>query len=221
MAEIKRIVAFGCSFTYGLWLDCGPVKGDPFSRQNQHLGLGPEDKPSKLAWPQLLADRLGCDCENISAPGTGPRYVAAQVAAFDWQQGDHCVILWSYRHRHWIALPRNTGRHQRFWGKNWTGGLDEYADLVRKGYTNDDDREVDDFLAKKFVDYHLRVLGIPSTQYTVETEPTLDPRFDAGVEPLPWWPEHYYVDFAYDNMHFGVQGHHRMAERYLKTITRR
>jgi hypothetical protein len=50
-----RLIAFGCSNTYGEGLeDCWI----PEFRKH-----GP--KPSKVAWPQILADKMGRECVNF------------------------------------------------------------------------------------------------------------------------------------------------------------
>ena len=64
MAEINKIVALGCSYTYGHGLeDC----------------IGPNDSagpvPSKFAWPNQLAKHLGVrEVLNLSHPGSSMKY---------------------------------------------------------------------------------------------------------------------------------------------------
>ena len=54
----KRLITFGCSNTYGHGLpDCHVPPNE----------AGPN--PSKVAWPQLLADRRGLECVNLGQPG--------------------------------------------------------------------------------------------------------------------------------------------------------
>ena len=58
--EIKRIVASGCSFTYGDGLE----------------------NPKEQAWPAQLAKSLGVDCVNLAQPGMGNEHVFASIVDY-------------------------------------------------------------------------------------------------------------------------------------------
>ena len=71
----KNVVILGCSHTYGVglkdcWLDVG----------------GPGDlPPSKLAWPQLMANKLNIECINASKWGSSNRETWHRIINFDFK----------------------------------------------------------------------------------------------------------------------------------------
>jgi len=59
-----RLIAFGCSYTYGAGLE------DCFTPP---IGHGPI--PSKFAWPQLVANELNMECINMSSSGASNKEI--------------------------------------------------------------------------------------------------------------------------------------------------
>lgn len=79
----KRLLSFGCSLTYGHGLlDC-------FSEIS---GYG--DRPSKYAWPQLVANDLGYECINYAVPGASSKYVSYLILNTKFQADDTVIIWW-------------------------------------------------------------------------------------------------------------------------------
>ena len=81
---MARLIAFGCSFTYGHGLPDCAIGND----------AGPE--PSQHSWPALLADKLGRSVVNMSRPGSGNTEILWKLINFDFEPDDLCVIMWSY-----------------------------------------------------------------------------------------------------------------------------
>lgn len=81
-----KLYAFGCSLTYGQTLeDCtGKTTMMP----------GPE--PSKFAWPQILADKLGVDCYNLSMPGSSNKLILDKILKCNIEHQDVVIVQWSY-----------------------------------------------------------------------------------------------------------------------------
>jgi len=91
---MNKLYAIGCSLTYGQALeDCW----DPKFKQ-------PTDKPSKFAWPQLLADKLGYECINLSVPGASNKEILFILEKIinDIQNDDLLYIKWSFHDRHCV-----------------------------------------------------------------------------------------------------------------------
>lgn len=94
---MSRLVAFGCSYTYGHGLpDC--AVGD---------NAGPE--PSKFAWPSLLAEKLDRSVVNMSNPGASNTEMLWKLINFDFQPDDICIIIWSYFTRSEFYLYTESG----------------------------------------------------------------------------------------------------------------
>ena len=91
-----RLIAFGCSFTYGVGLaDCfTPPYG---------AGL----VPSKFAWPQLVANELNMDCINMSSPGSSNKEILNTLLNFKFEPTDVIIVMWSFINR-WCILKDQT-----------------------------------------------------------------------------------------------------------------
>ena len=90
---MHRIVAFGCSNTYGQGLpDCYVDNG----RGPSEAG----DTCSKYAYPQVIANRLGYDCVNLGVPGGSNRIIWHNIINFDFQPNDLVIMYWTYIDRY-------------------------------------------------------------------------------------------------------------------------
>ena len=86
---MNRLLAFGCSYTYGTALkDCWHPK----------YKSGPE--PSKLAWPSVLAESLGRECVNLSMPGASNKFIWYKIMNTEYKENDIIVVCWSHSNRH-------------------------------------------------------------------------------------------------------------------------
>jgi hypothetical protein len=73
---MSRLIAFGCSLTYG---HCLPSRD--------------------LAWPNQLSRVLGLDCVNMSRVGSSNKQIWHDLINFDFQEDDVVFVLWSYPSR--------------------------------------------------------------------------------------------------------------------------
>lgn len=79
-----RLVAFGCSFTYGEGLpDC----------ISENCETNPT--PSKFAWPNLLAKAFSLECVNNGFPGRSNKNILFDVLRADLNPDDSVVFLWA------------------------------------------------------------------------------------------------------------------------------
>lgn len=76
-----RIIAFGCSYTYGHGLHDCIVNG-----------MYPGNIPSKYAFPNLLAIRLGVNCLNYSRPGGSIKYMWHQAMNV-YKPKEHDIVI--------------------------------------------------------------------------------------------------------------------------------
>lgn len=96
MTKTHRLIAFGCSYTYGQGLpDCESSKlaGFTFDRST----------PSKLGWPQQTADALGLKLINKSIPGASNLEILYNILSFPFEETDTVVIMWSHTLRDMIV----------------------------------------------------------------------------------------------------------------------
>jgi lysophospholipase L1-like esterase len=95
--NIHRILAWGCSFTWGVGLD----RAQP--------GWG--DQASKAAWPQRLADRIGLPVKNLAQPGASNLWIADQIMNYSFKPGDLVLIMWTWPTRTTQGLKDPNPRH--------------------------------------------------------------------------------------------------------------
>lgn len=82
---MSRLITFGCSFVYGHGLpDCHI----PPNLQ------GPE--PSKMGWPNMLADKLGYECVNKAEVGMGNFEILLKLLDTKLEPDDIVIIGFTY-----------------------------------------------------------------------------------------------------------------------------
>ena len=83
---MNKLLAFGCSHTYGESLpDCLP--NDPMP------------PPSQFAWPNLLAKKLDRECVNLSRSGSSNKQIHYNLVNTNFDKDDIVVVLWTHHVR--------------------------------------------------------------------------------------------------------------------------
>jgi hypothetical protein len=109
---MPRLVAFGCSYTYGKDLE----------------------KPSQDSWPAVLAGFLNLECVNQSIVGAGNLEILWNILNFDFQADDQVFIMWSHFTRDHVF---HSNGHRRIRGsdddltRHWVLTHDEYDANIR------------------------------------------------------------------------------------------
>ena len=86
-----RLLAFGCSHTYGEGLaDCVNYKIQKEERR--------ADKASQYAWPAILGKKLDKQVINFGRPGCSNRFIANAILNTDIKQDDLVIVLWTAGH---------------------------------------------------------------------------------------------------------------------------
>ena len=97
---MSRLVAFGCSLTYGHGLD------DCYIPPNF-----PGKSPSETAWPATLGKLLNLKTViNKGRPGASNKLIWKTVVDFNFQKDDVVFINWSFLDRHCI-FDNSTDEH--------------------------------------------------------------------------------------------------------------
>jgi len=95
---MKRLVAFGCSNTYGVGLrDCWKATGAPLARAG--------DLPSQYAWPKILADLLERICCNNSISSASNLEILQTILSYKFVSDDIVVVLWTFSDRDMVFVP--------------------------------------------------------------------------------------------------------------------
>jgi hypothetical protein len=220
---MKRLIAAGCSLTYGHGLpDC-------VSKQNiKHPG----PYPSKLAWPSLVAKKLNRNCVNLSCPGASNKQIWHSLLNFDYQPDDIVIVYWSYIHRYCSLKSANIVNVMGI------GAPDKESRFYYKNIFTEYDSILDFYLRVRDTDVHLKSQGVEKILYmTVEdlkNETTIhrihndkplpemkssftqSPKFakiNAIVDRNSIW-----VDMALDDDHPGIRSHQLFANQLLSIL---
>jgi len=203
-AETKRIVAIGCSMTYGHGLkDCFLPPAMP--------GL----QPSNLAWPQLLSHALGLDITNLSEPGSSNKRIWHRATTYDFQPGDAAVIMWTYNTRSCVfhsnqeclnILPPDSSSSKI--------DLNYY-----KHFYNEYDAVIMDRLFVEHSDFILKSHGTPVIHLAVSRRNSSE--IFARVDHIPEYfgDAKYSQSRALDHRHPGHGSHRKFAKVLAARIT--
>jgi hypothetical protein len=219
-----RIVAFGCSHTYGHSLpDCVVDKYLP----------GPH--PSHFAFPSLIANQLGVMCINKSVPGASNLQILLNILQFNFLPNDLVLVMWTFPNRGTLF----TEKKQLVKIAPWL-----LSDNIDKGilidYSAKKDKTPKDSvigMARSFYethsDYHLRLMSwlymdmasmfldkihikkifvTFDNAWNISENPMLDCR--SIKEPL----DSYEIDYGFDGFHPGLETHKIWANKILEVL---
>lgn len=203
-----RIIAFGCSYTYGhgledCWKDSFPTK-----------------HPSKYSFPSLLSIRLGVKCCNYSRPGGSNKYMWHQAMNVYKPMPDDVVInMWTNPNRSCsLHINDEQIKHIGPWQEDKTS-IHYYKHLendYESGYMSWlYTKSVNDYLKNKvklvingFVNYQRSIRNIDPIWNTVKCD----------IEFQPIGNKH---PLAEDNNHWGPLAHAELSEELYKMIGER
>jgi hypothetical protein len=144
-----RIIAFGCSYTYGHGLsDC--LKNDKITQGSN---------PSKLAFPSLLAKQLDCQTVNLGKSGNSNKEIWHDILNFKFQEEDIAVITWTYFSRFCIIKSDIIKRINP-----WK----EEEKLFYMNYSNRHDMMLDFYGRLNHVYSYLNNIGIKNYNFVIE-----------------------------------------------------
>lgn len=98
-----RLVAFGCSHTYGHGLpDCYV----PIMKGKKTVGMQYGPVASNLAWPKLLANLKNIECDNRGVPGASNKEILYNILNYNFTSNDCVYVLWTYLAR-WCIIDKD------------------------------------------------------------------------------------------------------------------
>lgn len=199
-----RLLAFGCSFTYGTALpDCyTPSTGKHGSY------------PSKQAWPFLLAEKLNLKCRNMAVPGNSNKTILYTILNTDFRSTDTVVIMWTFFSRHSMVV-NNKCKEYSIWREN-----DPDSMLYYSRFYSEENAVFDSYEHINFADKYLksRVATVVHTRALCNVREDLH---HLNVQPPAWsdvtvalaMDEYYQYPKALDNTHPGPLAHAKFAEK--------
>jgi hypothetical protein len=195
-----RLVAFGCSYTRGTALD------DVWNF-DKNCSIYP--MPSKHAWPQVIADKLGLECVNLGKGGYSNKAIWHTVVNFDFKPNDLIFIHWSFLDRYHFYENKDVGHI-----------VDHKSDSLR-------DRAFFKYLHSDYDmlnDMYMRINHIDSllygkTRYHLQIAPTdVPPWNNTKIQEI--YLEDFKIKYprANDNSHPGILAHNEFASTLIQTL---
>ena len=211
---MKRLIAFGCSNTYGEALY------DIFDQEYNSC-------TSEYAWPNVLAGKVDKQCVNMGECGASNKKICYNIHNFDFQPDDIVVIMWTYLNRSCI-LHKNPERIIRLAAFDIAKRRDELPEnangklskMFFKMFENDFESCYVHYcrvnLAKTFLDN----LGLINLHISpIKKNSILDcqaPRWNQ-VDIKNFY-RYTNIDRAEDNIHPGVKSHKAIASEIFKLL---
>lgn len=93
---MNRLIAFGCSHTYGMGLS------DCYLGKNNNFTPGP--LPSAYAWPSLISEKSGLECVNKGICGASNLEILTEITQFDFKKNDKVIVAWTTPYRDLLAF---------------------------------------------------------------------------------------------------------------------
>jgi len=216
---MRRIITFGCSFTYGSELpDC---LGKP---KLNSLGQIWETNPSKYAWPAVLGKLMDMEVCNKSTPAASNLEILCEILDFKFRPSDIVIVMWSMPFRELVFEDVESKDSKRKFGEK---GLRPWRQLTvwSKGVLAEDFQKAKeiDYIKRTWIYIHHANLYLKSKKLTFIHYPAapweieqLRPKFIEAPENL-YWTRTAKIDSAADGKHPGIKSHKKQAKE-LKRI---
>jgi hypothetical protein len=218
---MSRLVAFGCSNTYG--------EGLPDCWDDGQAG----PKPSKYVWPQLLADDLNLECVNLSVPGTSNKQICNDILNTNFKPTDIVFIMWTYFSRTCCFQDNdndeskfgNSSKSKRIMvqdthNKNFNRKRQKYNDTYYRNFYTQTNSNIETYMYVNLSKLMLREKEIKN--YHVSCNHTQD-KLIFNYSPPDWNQTDVYnindvpcVDEALDNVHPGIESQKEFFRRIKK-----
>lgn len=197
----KRLVTFGCSLTYGYYLeDCVP----------------PDDEcPSNFAWPSVLANKLNLPLVNLSTPGASNKQIWKIVLDTQLYSDDLVIIHWSHFDR-WCIIEEQFIKKIGIWNiKN-----DSFSKAFFRHMHSDYDMQIELNCRSDHIERYLTDLGI--THYHLVTK-------EKNIKNITRWNSAKFLPIyinrirknfptALDGSHPGTAAHQELADQIYRNI---
>jgi hypothetical protein len=208
-----RLIAFGCSLTYGHGLpDCW----DPVEQQ-------PLDKSSSFAWPEVVAKNLNLTCINTSFPGASNKEILFKIQNFNFNPDDIVVILWTFPGRSCIIQNSNDVIvNNKFDNTVFKRIIPNSNDHDSKGFYisyDDVDALVDSYTRIEYANLYFKSRGIKAFHFITEERLVANfSWFTTKLEVTYMSEIKKHLPLALDDQHPGKHAHYKFAEEVIAII---
>ena len=198
---MSRLIAFGCSYTYGTALkDCPRYEYTP--------------EPSKFAWPNLLANKLNLKVTNLSVPGSSNKKIWHKLVSFEPQitSNDIVVISWTHLKRNCVILSDKKYLNIAPWEADSPAGRVWY-----RFFDNDYNNNLELNLQMSHISLLLNSKGIKNYHFFASRdEIKIETYNTANILNLNF--QDFNVDTGSDNAHPGHKSHSKFTKALYRKI---
>ena len=208
---MNRLVAFGCSHTYGESLpDC--LSGQPMP------------PPSRFAWPYLLAQRLSLECVNHAECGASNKEIHNKIVNTPIQKNDTVCILWTHTDRTCFLtkdyplqfMPSYAKKRKHHVKKRWQLNNMYYGFLHTEENAQFETQLSIDHTYRYFKDLNITNYHFTFDRKEKPISSVLQKKpswFSASLHNLELLP-----DYGKDGEHPGLQAHHNLTTQIYEII---
>lgn len=196
---MDRLVAFGCSYTFGHYLP------DAIDSNGKH---------SMYSWPYKLAELMQIEnTVNNGKSGASNKQILYEIQKFDFNKNDIVCIQWTYPDRDCIITEKSVIQ-------GYPNCLDNnvwYFDKIKYG-------EYDGYYqlwnSANHTKLYLDNLNIPNYHFSIDDTFTENPpKFNnVNIDSTDIYTISETFPLALDNMHPGEQGHKQIAKNIKEKI---
>ena len=217
---MTRLIAFGCSNTYGQGLESRVTY--PFDSL--------KEPASEFAWPKVLGNLLGInDVINRAEPGASNKHIWERAITFNYRQTDIVFIHWTFQDRDCFfgKIPK-IGPWQLFFNDRDTSQEKKNAEYYYKHFYSEEDRFIDLYARVDHVDRYLREKNIRHFHLLTPGNSRGGHASESSKKMVPQWCSARFLktsfektprlDEGLDDNHAGIETHSSVAQRIYKEI---
>lgn len=211
---MKRLVAFGCSHTWG----------DSLSEEQNGL-LNKNIPPHPQSWPYVLGNLLGRETINISYPGEGNKAISHKIFNFDFKSNDIVVPLWTHVGRHSVISKINSSKVDNYSRYNYW--MIERGDKITESYfknfyTFDDDAyQTLSFIQSVNFTLNSKVQKILNSFATLEILKVVKKySTNLSIYQTPFVEGYYKYGKGLDQRHLGSKAHEKFAHGVYEILVK-
>jgi len=208
----KRLITFGCSNTYGHGLpDCHVPPNE----------AGPN--PSKVAWPQLLAERRGLECVNLGQPGGINKLMWWRTVNFEFEPTD--VVIYYPTDANRDTIINNAPNDNRYDQMGTWSSVDKRVKAFHRYVAQSNSQKTWEYQSYVHIDHayqHVLRQGVKNIFHFKRNN-------DLFQHKLPDWATWRWQSLCIDNMittwdialdgvHIGPKCHKQIARRMDKFL---
>jgi hypothetical protein len=202
---MSRLVAFGCSLTYGQGLE------DCVDKYDVTI---PGPTPSQMGWVSIVANELKLDIVNQGNPGASNLEVLNQLLQFELKEDDTVVLMWTYSFRDTYFYRKLFGRYAFRQLKRW---INPIGHILWSPSGNEVDFVIKTWLYMHHADLYLKNKNVKYIHYPVCPDDILEHKPTYVTIRNLYLDGFTIIDRALDN-HPGIKSNKDTANKILRIL---